>query len=100
MVSTNARQIVLWFARMILVCVLLLDVLFAVKLINVYRRAGAEGLRTFISFYHISGQWHHLSTEELIREAQRGYEGFALICLGLVLLTWVGFWSHRRLKGG
>jgi hypothetical protein len=96
---SKPRRAAVWIVRVAIGLLLFLDVFVASLFVKPYRQGGTQGVRDFISFYHLRFRPYDqpLSREELVHEAQKGYEAWGFFMGCLVLLTWAGFRVHTNL---
>ena len=92
----RVKSALVWILRLALVGILTLDFLWTYSVLEAYRRGGVQGIRDHFSFSHLRFDVHARSPEELVHEAQKGYEVSALIAATLMLLTWIGLRAHKR----
>ena len=87
----------IWSTRSLLGAVVATDLLVGSRLVSVFWRRGLNGLRRYIAFLPIErDMFRPRSCEELVTEALRGYETFALISALLVTLSYLAFRLWRK----
>lgn len=94
----RAKLILAWLLGLALLLVLLADFLWAFLLFDAYRHGGIQGVRDHLSFSHLRFDVRPRSAEELVHEAQKGYEISALLTGSLVILTWLGLRAYKRVN--
>ena len=92
----RTKPALVWILRIALLSILLADFLWAYLVFEAYRGGGVQGIRDHFSFSHLRFDVRPRSPEELVHEAQKGYEVSALVAGSLLVLTWLGFRAYNR----
>ena len=94
-----AKMILLLLVRLLLACVVAMDVLMVFGPLQGYWHGGIQGARNAICFpdLHFHQEPFTETPEELVHHVQKAYESFALGVIILVALTWLGFKAEKRI---